>query len=100
MPATNPTPETHFWCERITSRSLTATNSDIDKIERRSARTPAEAIRRTRLTVRALSWAEAAAVGGPCGFPLGHHRARLEWTVHPYYAFHTPETRQLPLVPR
>ncbi|WP_164251098.1 hypothetical protein [Streptomyces sp. S4.7] len=85
-------------------------------------RTSAEAIRQIRLSVRTLvatlspeerkharSWAEGGGCvgavaaphrGEPCGFSLSHHSAWLEWTVHPYYAFHTPETRQLPLLPR
>ncbi|AQU68292.1 hypothetical protein [Streptomyces niveus] len=124
QPAASPCPESEirYWYEHIAYRSLTAAGSEIDKIERHSARTPAEAIRQIRLSVRALtatlppeelrralSWAEGGGCvgavaalhrGEPCGFSLSHHRAWLEWTVHPYYAFHTPETRQLPLLPR
>lgn len=124
QPAASPCPdiEIRYWYEHITYRSLTAAGSEIDKIERHSARTPAEAIRQIRLSVRALmatlppeerkralSWAEGGGCvgavaalhrGEPCGFSLSHRIAWLEWTVHPYYAFHTPETRQLPLLPR
>ncbi|MCI3226397.1 hypothetical protein [Streptomyces sp. NP-1717] len=124
QPAASPCPDTEirYRYEHITYRSLTAAGSEIDIIERHRARTPAEAIRQIRLSVRALvatlppeerERALSSAEGGgcvgavaaphrgePCGFSLSRHRARLEWTVHPYYAFHTPQTRRLPLLPR
>ncbi|WP_405616983.1 hypothetical protein OG292_24985 [Streptomyces sp. NBC_01511] len=124
QPAASPCPDTEirYWYEHVTYRSLTAAGSDVERIERRSTRTPAEAIRQIRSSVRtlmctlppkerqrALSWAEGGGCvgavaalhrGEPCGFSLSHHRTWLEWTVRPYHAFHTPDARQLPLVPR
>ncbi|MEU9745669.1 hypothetical protein [Streptomyces niveus] len=122
QPAASPCPDTeiHYWCEYVTYRSLNATSSGIETIERHSAGTPAEAIRQIRVSVRALtstlppkertralSWAEGGGCvgaiaalhrGEPCGFSLSRHDAWLEWTVHPYHVFHTQEARQLPLV--
>lgn len=124
QPAASPCPdaEIHYWYEHVTYRSLTVANSDIEKVERHSASTPAEAIRQIRAAVRtltatlppnererALSWVEGGSFigavaalhrGEPCGFSLSHRSRWLEWTVHPYHAFHTPEARRLPLVPR
>ncbi|MFC8824802.1 hypothetical protein ACFT9I_05505 [Streptomyces sp. NPDC057137] len=124
QPAASPCPDTEirYWYEHVTYRSLTAAGSDIDKIERHSARTPAEAIRQIRLSVRALaptlppkerkralSWADGGGCvgaiaalhrGEPCGLSLSRRSAWLEWTVHPYRLFRTPEARRLPLVPR
>lgn len=119
--------ETHYWCDRITYRALTASGLGIEEVERHSARTPAEAIRHIRSSVRelaaplppkerarALSWAEGGgwigAIGAlhrgePCGFSLsdvsdGSDRSTwVEWTVHPYPVFRTPPTRQLALLP-
>ncbi|MFC8076584.1 hypothetical protein ACFUN8_13720 [Streptomyces sp. NPDC057307] len=124
QPAASPCPDTEirYWYEHVTYRSLTAAGSDIDKIEHHSARTPAEAIRQIRLSVRALtptlppeerkralSWAQGGGCvgavaalhrGEPCGFSLSGRSAWLEWTVHPYHLFQPPEARRLPLVPR
>ncbi|WP_329145348.1 hypothetical protein OG275_13610 [Streptomyces niveus] len=122
QPAASPCPETeiHYWCERVTYRSLGAAGSDIEKVERHSASTPAEAIRQIRSSVRtlastlppnerrrALSWAEGGGCvgavaalhrGEPCGFSLSDRGSWVEWTVHPYHVFRTQEARQLPLV--
>ncbi|MET4925991.1 hypothetical protein P3L51_27185 [Streptomyces sp. PSRA5] len=128
-PAASPCPDTEirYRYEHITYRSLTAAGSDVDKIERHSARTPAEANRQIRLSVRALaptlppkrrkralSWANGGGYvgaiaaphrtaphrGEPRGVSLGRRGAWPEWTVHPYHLFRTPEARRLPLVPR
>ncbi|WP_329386703.1 hypothetical protein [Streptomyces sp. NBC_01716] len=123
QPAASPCPdaEIRYWYEHVTYRSLTAAGSDVETIERRSARTPAEAIRQIRQSVRALtttlppnerkralSWAEGGGCvgavaalhrGEPCGFSLSRRGAWVEWTVHPYHVFHTAEARRLPLVP-
>lgn len=118
QPAASPCPDTeiHYWCEHVTYRSLGAAGSDIEKVERHSARTPAEAIRQTRSSIRdlastlppnehrrALSWADG---GGCVGAVAGLHRDSLsvrtvwmEWTVHPYHVFPIPAARRLLLVP-
>jgi len=107
-----------FWCEHTSYE----TDFNINKRpERYVVDTPAEAIRKIRVTVRrlaqtlppveqhrALNWTDAGgclqAVGAlhrgePCGFSISSDRTWVEWTVRPFDRFLVPDELLLPLAP-
>ncbi|WP_406353284.1 hypothetical protein [Streptomyces sp. NBC_00658] len=107
-----------FWCERTSYE----TDFNINKCpERYVVDTPAEAVRKIRVTVRrlaqtlppleqhrALDWTDAGGClqamgalhrGEPCGFSISSDGTWVEWTVRPFDRFLVPDELLLPLVP-
>jgi hypothetical protein len=107
-----------YWCERTVSETGLGMSS---RPERESVRTPAEAIRKIRVSVRrlaptlpsfeqgrALNWTDSGGClqgvaalhrGEPCGFSISSQGTRIAWAVMPYHQFLVPDELLLPLVP-
>ncbi|MEU3613103.1 hypothetical protein ABZ725_12460 [Streptomyces sp. NPDC006872] len=107
-----------FWIERRVSEADLKISA---RPERESVGTPAEAIRKIRVSVRrlaptlpsweqrrALSWTDSGGClqavaalhrGEPCGFSISSHGTWVEWIVRPFDEFLVPDELLLPLVP-
>jgi hypothetical protein len=107
-----------FWCEQTSYEA----DFNINKCpERCIVDTPAEAVRKIRVTVRrlahtlppleqhrALEWTDSGGClqamgalhrGEPCGFSISSDGTWVEWTVRPFDRFLVPDELLLPLVP-